>query len=528
MEPMIFYGGPILTMEREGECPQALLVQEGIVEALGRVEELRELCPKARLQDLGGHTLLPSFIDSHSHITAYAQTLRLCPLEEAGSLEDVARRLVAFREEHHLAPGEWVIGFGYDHNHLKERRHPDKVLLDAALPENPVLLSHKSGHMGVVNSAALEFLGIDAGTPNPQGGLIAKGPDGTPTGYLEETAFFTSGAKLPQPTLDDLLDDLVKAQEVYFSYGVTTIQDGLTRGAEWQLLAAAAQRGLLKADVVSFLDQNQCRDLFLQNRDRVGRYQNHLKLGGYKVVLDGSPQGRTAWLSKPYEHGEDGYRGYPAYPDETVDDFIAQAAREGVQVLVHCNGDAASGQFIAACRKAGTESVRAIRPVMIHAQTVRRDQLPEMAELSITASFFVAHTYYWGDVHLENLGPTRAKAISPMASALAAGVPCTLHQDTPVLPPDMIDTLWCACNRKSLGGADMGQEERVTPYEALKAVTSVAAWQYFEEDVKGSLRPGKLADLVVLSGNPLETPPERLRELQVLETYKEGQLVYRK
>ena len=539
--PVIYTGGDILTMEEE-ETAEALLEEGGVIRAVGTLVEALALAPDAAVVDLAGHTLLPAFVDPHSHITAYAKTLSLLSLEQAENFDDIARAVAQYREEHRIAPGEWIIAFGYDHNRLAERAHPTRRVLDIAAPGNPVLISHKSGHMGVMNTAALHAAGITAETPNPEGGSIGREPAGygqpnsygQPNGYLEETAFTVLAAsRIPKPSEEQLCRQLKTAQEAYLRHGITTVQDGLTKAEDWAVWKAAALREMLRLDVVCYVDEKENAALLQDNPDwRI--YRKRLRIGGYKIFLDGSPQGRTAWLSEPYAPSgaspgeEPGYRGYPIYTDRQVEAFLRQAAGEGQQLLAHCNGDAAAEQWITAAEAVlGPSGGAALRPVMIHAQTVRADQLERMAKLSLIASLLVAHTHYWGDVHRANLGEERAARISPARTAMDCGVTVTFHQDTPVLPPDMLDTVWCAVNRRTQSGVLLGEGERITPLEALRAVTINAARQYFEEERKGSLRPGKLADLVILDRNPLAVPPMELRNIRVLETIKEGESLYR-
>lgn len=522
-ESVLFYNGSILTME-PGPQPEAVLVRDGRIAAVGGREILELRQPDTRMCDLGGCTLVPSFIDPHSHITAFASTLRLAPLSGAAGFDQLRELLRAFLEEHPPAEGDWLMGFGYDHNSLKEKTHPTRQLLDQVSSEIPILISHASGHMGVANTAALQAAGITADTPDPAGGRIGREQDGRePNGYLEEKAFMAMGRKCPAPSPELQRSLLREAQRQYLRYGITTVQDGLTGSAEWAMLKDAALAGDLETDVVAFVDENACPEL-LDTEKSYLTYRNRLKIGGYKLVLDGSPQGRTAWLSRPYEPAAEGYSGYPTYRDDQVEAFVRRAGEAGVQLLTHCNGDAASEQLLRAWEKVGGKP--GLRPVMIHAQTVRLDQLPRLKALGMIPSFFVAHVYYWGDVHLQNLGMERASRISPAKSALRLEIPFTFHQDTPVLPPDMLETIRCAVLRQTKGGVLLGEDERLTPEEALYAVTRNAAYQYFEEDQKGSIRAGKLADLVVLSDDPRRTEPEELTGIRVLETIKEGKTLY--
>lgn len=556
MEKTIYYGGPILTLE-EGPAPEALLVKDGRIAAVGsRRDLLLERDAGTRLEDLEGRALLPAFVDAHSHLTAQASALASVSLEGAESHEEIIRRIQAYKRERRVPPGTWITAFGYDHNRLPQGRHPDRALLDAAAPDNPLVAAHASGHMGAANSAALQALGVTRDTPDPPGGVIGRGPDRRePNGYLEERAFTETTARIPRPDEGERLELLAEAQRLYFSYGITTIQDGMTDPDWFRLLRRANGEGRLLADVVCYIDPSQ-RALAEAYPACRRRYEGGLKLGGYKIFLDGSPQGRTAWLTRPYapaggavQRAENGavpgpageetdpagtrgeardYAGYPIHTDREVERAMETALADHMQLLVHCNGDAAADQMIRAWAAArqGFPAMGDARPVMIHAQLVRPDQLERMKRLGMLPSFFVAHTWHWGDIHLRNLGRERAGRISPTGTAQALGLPFTLHQDTPVLPPDMLFTLWCAVHRRTQGGRRLEQAEALTPAQALAAVTRHAAYQYFEEGEKGTLRPGKRADMVVLDRDPLSVPPEALRELQVCRTIKDGQTVY--
>ena len=256
-------------------------------------------------------------------------------------------------------------------------------------------------------------------------------------------------------------------------------------------------------------------------------YKKHLKIGGYKLVLDGSPQGRSAWLSKPYLGDETEYCGYPWMQGETVYGYIKKALEENKQVLAHCNGDAASEQFLNAYKmaKRETKNDKDLRPVMIHCQTVRNDQLDRMAELKMIASIFVGHVWYWGDVHIKNLGEERGNHISPAKDALDRGVLINFHQDTPVTKPYMMHSVWCAVNRISRTGKLIGTDQAIDVYEALKAITINAAYEYFEETSKGSIAVGKKADFVILDKSPLEIDKMEIKNIKVLETIKEGEIL---
>lgn len=511
----LYFGGPILTME-QGPAPQAVLVRDGRIAGTGSLAQLQEAAPQAARRDLRGRTLLPAFLDPHSHITALAETLDLAQLGAAVTPEEIAVTLRDFAKAQDLPQGAWAIGFGYDHNVLPGGTHPTRRDLDALLPDRPAMITHASGHMGVVNSAGLAALGITPDTPDPAGGRIGREADGkTPSGYLEEGAFLRAATVLPPAPPQVKQDRLRRAQDIYFSHGIVLAQDGLTDHSRYELLEQAQ----LTIDTVGFADMRGCTDL----AGKPG-------IGGYKLLLDGSPQGRTAWMLEPYLGGSGDYRGYPIYTDEQVCDRVRQALTQGLQLLTHCNGDGAAEQLLRCCRRVQEETglpLSAIRPVMIHAQLVHPEQLAQMVDLGMIPSFFVAHVWYWGDIHVQNFGPERAGGISPLASAHALGLPFTLHQDSPVIPPDVLQTVWCAVNRRTRSGRVLGPGERVDPLTALAAVTRNAARQYFMEEDRGSIVPGKRADLVLLSADPTAVDPESIRDIQVLETIKDGLTVWK-
>ena len=526
---ILFTNGTIRTMERESPSAQALLVRDGRVAAVGSLAAVEDQAGiDVRRVDLAGRTLLPSFLDAHSHFTAVANQFLQADLSGCRSWADIQNRIRDYIRRERVPAGQWVTAQGYDHNQLSECRHPDRACLDAAAPENPVVICHQSGHMGVFNTAALERLGVTGDTPCPAGGVIGQAC-GVPTGYMEENAFLEFQKRVPMMPLEAFLGAYRKAQDLYASHGITTVQEGVLRRELVPLYQALLADGSLKLDVVAYGDEEGVAAARQAIPDSARRYQGHFRLGGYKMFLDGSPQGRTAWLRQPYQ-GEAAYRGYGTLTDAQVLDMVRRAGAEGVQLLAHCNGDAACAQYLAALETAAGEGVdlAAMRPVMIHAQLLGRDQLPAVKRLGVIPSFFVAHVYHWGDTHWENLGPGRADRISPAGAAAELGIPFTFHTDAPVIPPDLLETVWCAANRVTRSGRLLGAEERVDVHTALKAVTANAAFQYFEERDKGTLSPGKRADLVILDRDPLAVPPEELRDIRVLETWKDGAAIFRR
>lgn len=523
MKKELYYDGNIITMSGQ-EKADAVLVENGKILAVGRKDAMN-LNGEVQRISLEGHTMLPGFIDSHSHFTGCANSFLQCSVRNAGSVRELQETIQDYVQKRKPAPGEWVMARDFAPEQLKEKQMPDRWMLDQASPDHPLVLQHKSGHVGAFNSLGLKELNINGFTPDPSGGRIEK-KDGEATGYLEENAFIHALRRLPMPSVKALLQACGQAQELYASFGITTLQEGMLSKEMLPMYRELLKARGLWLDVTGYADISQSDLIYGVLPDCDGTYACRFKLGGYKIFLDGSPQSRTAWVRQPYEGGEE--TGTSTMTDQQVEEAVSLSFQTGRQLLAHCNGDRAAQQYLEACERAAGRGRGLRRPVMIHGQLLGRDQIPRLKPLGMIPSFFAAHVFHWGDVHIQNLGLERAGRISPLKSALEAGLLFTLHQDSPVIPPDMLETVWCASVRKTRGGILLGAEERIPVYEALKAVTCNGACQYFEENRKGTIAPGKLADFVILDGNPLETEPEALRGIQVLETIKEGKSVYRK
>ncbi len=541
--PTVYFNGDIITME--GDTPEyveALVTRDGKIVFAGGNEEANENGGEnATRVDLDGKTLLPGFIDAHGHVwnagfQAVSANLLPAPDGDGKSVDAIVGLLNAWAEENAEAVAQYgaIIGFGYDDSQLEEKRHPTADDLDRVSEEVPVFIIHQSGHLASTNHKGLEAAGYTAGVEDPPGGLIRR-EEGTdvPNGVLEEMASFIPLIKF-MSTLDSHANEIIAKAglEAYTRFGYTTAQEGRATQENCETWKTLAGRNELPIDVAAYPDIQSQMNYMLEVGDSEN-YVNHYRVAGVKLSLDGSPQGKTAWLTEPYVVPPQGqssdYRGYPAIQDDAeVQRLVDSAYAHDWQILVHCNGDAAGDQLIRTIDQAvETYGQGDRRPVMIHAQTARFDQLDKMKELGIMPSFFSMHTFYWGDWHRDQtLGKERAWKISPTATALEKGMLFTEHHDAPVALPSSIMILHTTVNRVSRSGAIIGPEERISPYEALSSITKWAAYQYFEEDTKGTLQPGKLADLVILDRNPLKVDPMEIKDITVLETIKEGKTVY--
>ena len=483
--------------------------------------------------DFGDQAILPGFIDAHGHASYLAFATQVAnlaspPVGGINTIKELQAELRKFIEESNLQPGEWVMGLGYDDSLLSEQRHPTKEDLDAVSTEHPIYLIHVSAHLGAANSLALSLANINTETKDPPGGKIRRYQNSSePNGVFEETAAYPL-QQLAMSAYKDPIGSVKSAMEIYAKNGITTAQDGASSKETISLMQAADAQGKINLDIISYpIGQNG----LLKEIDTLsfGSYTGRIKIGGIKLILDGSPQGKTAYLTEPYykpPHSEsDSYKGYPLIPQSEVSKWVKEYAELKIPIMAHANGDAAADMLIEAVEQANMNSDH--RTIMIHAQTVREDQLDQMRELKIIPSYFSTHTFYWGDWHRDSVfGEERAMRISPTKSSLDRNMPFTVHNDAPVVPPDMIRLLWSTTNRKTRSGKVLGEEQKISTYAALEAMTINAAYQHFEDDIKGTIEVGKQADLVVLSEDPLSIHPEKLLNVKVVATYSKGTEIF--
>jgi predicted amidohydrolase YtcJ len=533
---LILSGGQIVTLDDQNPGGTAVAVRDGIVIAVGSKEEVHSLQGEnTLLVDLAGHTLVPGFIDGHSHFSMAVNSatwanLSGAPVGEVSNITDIVAELKAQAGRNQAKPGDWIVGYGYDQDTLEEGRHVTRDDLDSAFPHNPVVMIHVSFHGAVLNSRSFEAINYHANTVTPEGGIIVRRDDGNePLGLLMETAWFPVMQAMPSPDAAARSKNLQLAQSLYAANGITTMQDGFVDMVGFSQYKEAAANGEFYLDLVA-LGSPEDLGRFAAEKAQYGDYNGRLKLGGIKIIGDGSPQGKTAFFTKPYltggPGGEQDWRGEPIIGDQAMDGLLKAIYSAGLRPFVHANADAEIDVLINAHKNnielAGEDS----RTVIIHSQFVRQDQLEGYAKYGMVPSFFSNHAFYWGDVHVENLGQERAFFLSPMKSASELGIHHTNHSDYIVTPLDPMFMLWSAVNRVSRSGRVIGPGERISPEQALRAMTLEGAWQYEEEHSKGSISPGKLADFVVLDANPLTVAPMSIRDISILATYKEGQLVF--
>jgi predicted amidohydrolase YtcJ len=490
------------------------------------------------VKDLGGKLLLPGFIDPHSHFVdslslANRVNVSAPPVGPASNPDQIIAELQKGAAAKGLKPGEMLLGWGYDENLMPKGNPLSRAQLDAAFPDNPVGVIHVSMHGAVINSKAMAKFGYTDGMATPPGGIILReGNTQKLQGLVMESAYLPMFAAMPGPTPETELADAKAGQMLYAAAGITTAQEGSTHAPQVAMFQRIAKAGGWFIDVVSYP--------FITDIDTVtkttpfaqwGKYDNHFKIGGCKITADGSPQGKTAWFTTPYltggPAGEKDWKGEPGMPLDAMMAMMKTCYDNNVQVNMHANGDAAIDFLLKAhLAAAGNEPAKDRRTVCIHCQFIRPDQIAKFKEYNLIPALFTDHTFFFGDTHIANRGMAQASFISPMNSALKAGLRPTNHTDAFVVPIDQMMTVWTAVNRTTRSGVLLGPDERITPYQALQAITSSAAYQYREEASKGRIAPGLRADLVILSADPTKVAPATIKDIKVIETIKDGKTIW--
>jgi predicted amidohydrolase YtcJ len=537
----LYHGGSILTMA--GDTPtyiEALVEQDGKIVFTGsKADALKQYNTTGTIVDLEEKTMLPGFMDAHSHYINSLLVANQCqlyapPSGTAKDVESIISNLKTFAKERNIQKGEMITGYGYDDTVMPEGRLLNRDDLDKAFPDNPVRIDHVSMHGCVLNTLAMEKYKISKDTKTPPGGVIVRKP-GTqePHGLIMETAFLPIMEQADPMTEAQEIELSKAGQMLYAEAGITTAHEGASHLPQIETIKRASEAGANFIDIVAYpfiTDVDNVLKLIpLENWQT---YTNKFKIGGVKITVDGSPQGRTAFFTSPYldggPGGEENWTGELTFPQDMVNDMVKKVFEMKVPLILHCNGDGAIDSFIEGYEYARNGDYSTPWNVTtIHSQFMRKDQMPKFIEYNVRPSFYTLHTYYFYEAHLKNRGFEQAQYISPVRDAIDMGMRPTNHTDFVVAPLDQMMMLWSAVNRISRAGAEVGLSQIITPYEGLQTMTLYVAEQFDEADIKGSLEVGKLADLVILDKDPLKVPATEIKDIAILETLKEGVSVYK-
>ncbi|GGL99708.1 amidohydrolase [Nakamurella endophytica] len=527
-EQLLLANATVLTMDGAAPEASAVAVSGDRIVAVGDRDTARAALDGAvREVDLAGATVVPGFIDAHHHLMTLGFWMSQidCAAPAVGSVSEIVE--LVHRRAADTAPGEWIRGRGYDDNKLAERRHPTRWDLDAVSDGHPVMIRNASGHMSVVNSVALQAAGITRDTPDPVGGHIDVDADGEPTGLLQETAQELLGVPFLPTDQGELRRYLHTAGKAYLAAGVTSGHEaGIFAPGEFTVLQEAWADGTLALRTYMMI-----RTPMLEALEGVGFHtgfgDDMLRVGSIKIISDGSLIGRTAAVCQPFQHAAEDDLGLAMFDPDQLNDLVWRAHSRGWQLAIHAIGDRAIGMCLDAYDAAQARLPRRdARHRIEHCGVLRPDLIERMARTHVIPVGQPPFIAEFGDGFLQHLGPERCRLTYPLRSLLDAGIPVAGSSDSPVSSYQPLIGIQAAVTEKTLSGNDFAPAEALTVDEALALYTRNAAHAAFDENVKGTITPGKYADFAVLGKDPRAEQPDDIASIPVLATIRGGQFVY--
>ena len=516
---LILSNGKVVSVDEEFSIHSTIVVSDGKVVELGDAL-LLDKYEAVTVRDLDGKTLIPGFIDSHTHISGDPQ--RYINLSEITSIAEMQDLIRAKAEE--LGAGEWITGYGWSEDELAEGRKPLRGDLDIAAPRNPVTLTRAGGHSAVVSTSALGLAEINNNTPDPEGGVIERDENGVANGIIRERQNIV-GRLVPDSTYEELLASLEINLGNLLAKGITSITDASTAPDEyamWEELYAKPDVKLPRSAVqFQWFDPEGISEV----KERVGDGNEFLRIGPIKVFADGGFTGPAAFTKEPYLNQGD-YRGYLNMPAEELVAHINEIHDAGWQMGVHAIGDAAIELVVDTLADALTRNPREDHRTYLNHFSMRPsdETMETMAEHGIHITQQPNFTYTLEGRYVANLDGWRLEHNNPLRSPMDHGIHVAISSD--ILPIGPLVGIYAAVTRKGMSGRVFGADEAISIEEAIAGYTIKGAYLGFEEDIKGSLEPGKLADMVVLSDDILTIDPEEIMDIEIEQTYVGGELVY--
>lgn len=516
---LILHNGKVLTVDEDFSIVDTVVVDDGRIVATGAAS-LAEQYRASQTVDLQGKVLMPGFVDSHTHISGDPR--RYIELGGVSSIAEIQELIRAKIEE--IGEGEWVTGYGWSEDELDEGRRPLRADLDEVAPNNPVILTRAGGHSAVVNSLALEAAEITLDTPQPDGGVIERGSDGELNGIIRERQEMV-GRLVPESTYEELIESLEVNLNALLEKGITSITDASKTPdgyRRWEDLYGDHELPLPRAAVqFQWFNVEAIEDL----KERVGEGNDMLKIGPIKVFADGGFTGPAAYTLEPYvDQGE--YRGYLNMAEQELVAHLNEIHDAGWQMGIHAIGDAAIVLVVNTLADALERNPREDHRHYLNHFSMRPPELTMelMAEHDIHITQQPNFTYTLEGRYVANLDGWRLQHNNPLRSPMDHGITVAISSD--ILPIGPMVGLYAAVTRKGMSGTVYGPDEAISMEEAIRAYTQTGAFLMFDEDIKGSLEPGKLADMIVLSDDLLEIDPEQIMEVTVEQTWLGGELVY--
>jgi len=510
---LILLNCTVHTMEPTRPTAEAIAIHNDRIITVGSTRDIRTLVgPKTEVMDMKGATVLPGFTDCHVHLIWYGRGLDWLHLNDVRSIDELKNR-VAERSKQEVP---WVLGWGWDQDRLMEKRYPTRFDLDEASPNKPVLLRRICGHASVANSIALKEAGIDENSVNPPGGVIEKDSSGSVTGLLRENAMDLMEKAVPRPTEEDYEKAVVAASEAAVRAGLTSVHCIISSESELKTLVKLGSAGRLPLRFYVLITPEQlsaAKKLGVQT----GFGNERVRIGAVKIFTDGSLGARTAALEKPYDDDPTN-RGVIIYSQEDLDKLVADIHNSGFQVAIHAIGDRAVGMALNSIEKATGSGPRNLRHRIEHASVLSKSLIERFRTLHVTASVqphFIASDYWLK----ERLGTERASMSYPLASLIRAGVSVVAGSDCPIDPIEPLTCIPPAVDRP-------GSKEAIGVEEAIALYTRNASYASFEEKEKGTIAPGKYADLVALHQDPMKVEASDIADISVVMTMMGGRVVY--
>jgi len=537
----------VITMDDRRPEVEAVAIKDGKFLWVGRTEEVRAAIGRGtRVRRLKGTTVVPGFNEAHNHTLEFGLNLSGIPLESARSIDDIL--VLVKKAADLLRPEQWIIGRGYNQNHSKEKRSPTCWELDRAAPHHPVSLRHTSSHVMAVNSRALKMAGVTKDTPDPSGGRIERDKiTGEPTGLLLEfPAMDLVESFMPKPSFEDLVKALQEANNRLLSEGITSAMDaavGTNGGVPRQIAAyqEAVENDLLKVRhnlaiwSEALIDYDNLPEA-LQDVEhkllgmglRSGLGNEKLRIGPLKFVPDGALSMGTAVTHQPYgADPEHQTTGVFVIDPEKLEQTIMAVHKLGWQVSIHAIGDLTIETAIGALEKANAlKGIQNVRPRIEHCVMVTPPMIERIRRLGIIVIPQPGFIWGLGDSYINQLGSERASQTKPFRTLLDNRIPMAFSSDRPVIDGAPLLGIHAAVNQKTMSGRDYALSERITVEEALRCYTLNGAFTTFEENIKGSIKAGKLADLVVLSEDPRSVAHDKIKDIQVVATMVGGEFAY--
>lgn len=492
----LFYNCPVYNSGYGNEGGLAVLCKDGIIASIGKTEDYDGIdCPST---DLRGSFLAPAFIESHCHFLGCADKRLSVDLSGSTDLEEVKKRILRAA----AAPVKIVRAVNFENN-MCESLDEAAVEIDRDFSDVPVMVANTSGHGGFINKYARKKYGVESNKT-----------------YLVEKEFTDAQSKLPMPLFEDLLCAARKTEKDFLSRAITTVQEGYIERSTMNICLKLYDALDTSLDIIGYIspfdfdDPEENEKIFSGYLCRGRKRESGFRIGGYKIIIDGSPQMRTAYMSRDYAGGG---RGILSLSPEKIDFAVRRAVSEGRQLLAHCNGDAAADEFISSAERAAAKGadISALRFVIIHGFMLTAELMERASRLGMMVSFFPEHIERFSDVHIANLGIERAGSMAPAATAIKKGLRCTFHTDAPVTPPDLMRAVFCACARLGKNNSVIGADERISVEEAFAGICENAAFQYFQEGLKGTVSPGALSRFAVLDRNPFTCSQSEIPDIKV-------------